>query len=65
MPSSDAKETNVVKKIKIWWLGLLIDYHKASIDECNTRVLIEAKKRDAHRVKRDNLEARLTRVFYS
>lgn len=54
----------LIKKIHIWWLGILIDYHQASIDECNTKVLIEAKKRDAHRVKRNNLEARLERVFY-
>lgn len=54
----------LIKKIHIWVIGLLIDYHQASIDECNTNVVIEVKKRDAHRVKRNNLTERLQRAWY-
>lgn len=54
----------MLKKIHIWWLGLLIDYHQEVMNETGFEKLEIARKYEAHRQKRNNLEARLTKAFY-
>lgn len=54
----------LIKKIKIWWLGLLIDYHQAMMNETGFDKLDLTRRYDMHRRKRDSLENRLREVFY-
>lgn len=58
------RSLNVIKKIKLWLLNVRIDYHDSMMDMCDREVRETLAEKQAHRLKRENLEARLTRAWY-
>jgi len=58
------RRLNVRKKIKIWWLQMLISFRMDRMEECKRQQRAAGIDFEVHRIKRNNLEAKLQRAWY-